>query len=260
MRVTLMLDQGELADPRIRLPQPDAKIPGQFHQLLTGPVHQLGIGRERNVLRLHRSVDDDAREFRRLQRAGSGRYRQALLQQRLQPLLAHAIAPVGHRGAIERQPVLEKLLAAEVLVVRVLDPLLAHHLVAQIVAVLENGKPGHQPGRQRRPAAAIGIYRAELLLQKSPVDRPRQFHQRVLHVDDLIEPRPKQILLAAFPTLPWPHRNPSARSYQTKRITASDSRESPTRICKETDTRTPISGKSNRRSSGDFYCRSITSE
>src|SRR5450755_3966964 len=28
----------------------------------------------------------------------------------------------------------------------------------------------------------------------------------MVHVDDLIEPRTKQILLAALPTLPWPHR------------------------------------------------------
>jgi len=81
-----------------------------------------------------------------------------------------------------------------------------------------------------------------------------------LCIDHLIEPRPKQILLAALPSLPWPHRNPSARSHQTKRITASDSRESPTRICKKVHVRAPISGKSNRWSSGDFYCRSIASE
>ena len=206
MGVTLMLDQGELADPRIGLPQLHAQLFGQLHQLLAGPVQQLGVGREGNVLRLHRGVDNDARELRRLHRAGLGRDRQALLQQRLQPLLAHAVAPVGHRGAIERQPVLEKLLAAEVLVIRVLDPPLAHHFVAEIVGVLENREPRHQPGRQRRPAGAVGVNRAELLFQKSPVDRPRQLRQRVVHVDDLVEPRTKQILLAAFPPLPWPHR------------------------------------------------------
>jgi hypothetical protein len=76
--------------------------------------------------------------------------RKALLQQRLQPFRAHAIAPVGHRGAIERQAVLEKLLATEILVIRILDPQLARDLVAEVVGVLENGKPGHQPGRQGR--------------------------------------------------------------------------------------------------------------
>src|ERR1700730_803828 len=101
---------------------------------------------------------------------------------------------------------LEKLLAAKVLVIRVLDPLLAHYFVAEIVGVLENRQPRHQPGRQRRPTRTVGVNRPELLFQKSPVDRPRQFRQRVVHVDDLVQPRTKQILLAAFPPLPWPHR------------------------------------------------------
>src|SRR5258708_4750904 len=206
MGVTLMLDQGELADPRIGLPELHAQLFGQLHQLLTGPVHQLGVGREGNVLRLHRGVDNDARELRRLHGTSLGCYRQALLQQRLQPLLSHAVAPVVHRGSIERQPVLEKLLAAKVLVIRILDPLLAHHLVAEIIGVLENREPRHQPGRQRRPPGAIGIYGTELPFQKPPLDRPRQLRQPRIHVTDLGSPETKQILLAAFPPLPWPHR------------------------------------------------------
>jgi len=35
----------DLADPRIRLAQLDAEPLGEFHQLLTGPMHQLGVGR-----------------------------------------------------------------------------------------------------------------------------------------------------------------------------------------------------------------------
>ncbi len=97
---------------------------------------------------------------------------------------------------------LEKLLAAEVLVIRVLDPLLTHHFIAEIVGMLENREPRHQPRPQRWPPGAVGIHRTELLFQAPPVDRPRQLHQRVIHVDDLVEPRAKQILLAAFPPLP----------------------------------------------------------
>src|ERR1700680_3273965 len=108
----------------------------------------------------------------------------------------------------ERKPVLEKFLAAEVLVIRVLDPQFTHDLVAEVIGVLENGEPRHQPRRQRRLAWAIAVNGTEFLFQKSPVDRPRQLHQRVVHVDDLIEPRTKQILPAALPSLPWPHRNP----------------------------------------------------
>ena len=206
MGVALVLDERELADPRIGLAQLDAELFGQRHQLLARPVDELGVGREGDVLRLHRGVDDGAGEIGRLDRSAPGRRRQALLQQRLQPLGAHAIAPMGHRGAIERQPVLEELLAAEVLVIRVFEPQLAHDLVAEIIGVLEDREPRHQPRRQRRPAGPVLIDGAECRFQEAPVDRPRQPHQRVIHVDDLIEPRAKQILLAALPPFPWPHR------------------------------------------------------
>jgi hypothetical protein len=42
---------------------------------------------------------------------------------------------------------------------------------------------------------------AQLLLQESPINRPRQPHQRMIEVDDLIEPRPKQILLTSLPPI-----------------------------------------------------------
>jgi hypothetical protein len=64
-------------------------------------------------------------------------------------LLSHAVAPAGDRGAIERQGgVPEEFLAAEILIIRVLDPPCAHHPVAEIEGVLENGKgSGGRPGR-----------------------------------------------------------------------------------------------------------------
>ena len=43
---------------------------------------------------------------------------------------------IGHRGVIDRLPVLEELLAAKILVVRVLEPHLAQDFVAEIVSVL----------------------------------------------------------------------------------------------------------------------------
>ena len=44
---------------------------------------------------------------------------------------------------VEHQPVLEELLAAEELVIGVLYPPLAQHLVGEVVGVLENGQPRH---------------------------------------------------------------------------------------------------------------------
>ena len=43
-------------------------------------------------------------------------------------------------------------------------------------------------------------------LEETPVDRPAELRQRVIHVDDLVEPRPEKIVLPAVPPLPGPHR------------------------------------------------------
>ena len=67
-------------------------------------------------------------------------------------------------------------------------------------------KPRHQPRRQRRMSGLVGIDRAEPLLEKAPVDRPAELRERVIHVDDLVEPRPEEIVLPAVPPLLGPHR------------------------------------------------------
>src|SRR6266566_5034230 len=87
---------------------------------------------------------------------------------------------------------LEELLAAEVLEVRVLHPPIAQSLVGKVISVLED----------------------------------RQLRQGVVHVDDLVKAGAEQILLAALPPLAWPHRKSPAPSARARRITASDSRES----------------------------------
>jgi hypothetical protein len=67
---------------------------------LAGAVEQPRIRREHHVLELHRGVHDDAIEVGRLDRLGLGGDRKALLKRRLQLLLAHALAPVRQRGAV----------------------------------------------------------------------------------------------------------------------------------------------------------------
>jgi hypothetical protein len=52
-----------------------------------------------------------------------------------------------------------------------------------------------------RPAGIIVVELAEARLEKAPVDHARERHQRVGQVDDLIEPRPEQIRLAALASL-----------------------------------------------------------
>ena len=180
----------------------------QPHQLLARPVQKLRIGGERHVLGLNRGVDDHPRQLGRLDCLGLDCNRQALLDQRRQPLLAHAVAPARQRRAIEHQPVLEELLAAEELVIGVLDPALAQHLVGEIISVLEDRQPRHQPRRQWRAARIIGVDRPKLPFQEPPIHRAPQRHQRMLQVDDLVEPGAEQILLSRLPPFRWPHLVP----------------------------------------------------
>jgi hypothetical protein len=72
--------------------------------------------------------------------------------------------------------------------------------------VLEDREPCHQPRWQRRMSDLVGIDRAEPLLEEAPVDRPPELRQRVVQVDDLVEPRLEEIILPAVSPLLGPHR------------------------------------------------------
>src|SRR5262249_1758721 len=80
--------------------------------------------------------------------------REALLQQRDDLLLTQPLAPARERRAIKWQLVPEHHLPTEVLEIRVLHPSLAQRLVGEVVHMLENEQPGHQPRRQRRLPAS----------------------------------------------------------------------------------------------------------
>lgn len=115
---------------------------------------------------------------------------------------------------------LEKLFAAKELIIGVLDPAHAQNLVREIMHVLQDRQARHQPCRQRRLARTVGVGGAETLLQKAPIDRRCELRQRMPHIDNLIEPRPKQIILAAVSPLFRPHRESPNRSVRDERITA----------------------------------------
>jgi hypothetical protein len=102
--------------------------------------------------------------------------------------------------------VTKEFLAAEVLKVRVLDPAQEDFLVRQVVDMLQDCHARHQSCRQRRLAGVIRVDLAELDADQPPVDLPAEPHQLVVHVDDLIEPRPKQIFLPSR-LLARPHRH-----------------------------------------------------
>lgn len=105
----------------------------------------------------------------------------------------------------------EKLLAAEILEVGILDPAVAQALVRQVVHVLEDRQPRHQSRRQRRPPRLVLVDLAEPALEKGPVDLARQPHQRMTHVNDLVEPRPEHVSLARLASLGRLHPRPQHR-------------------------------------------------
>jgi limonene 1,2-monooxygenase len=97
MRVTLVLDQRVFADPRIGLTQHHAIGLGQPDQPLARPVQQLRVGREHHILELHRRIDGEPGEVAGLGCARPGGHGQALLNERSQSFVAHALAPAGQR-------------------------------------------------------------------------------------------------------------------------------------------------------------------
>ena len=142
-------DGGALGHPQIALAQLHTFALGQRHQLLDRPVHQPGIGRMGDRLGLNGGVHHHPLQVLGLDRPGLVGHRQALLQQGRNLLLAQPLAPAGQRRTIEGQLVAEHQFAAEVLEVRVLHPAVAQRLIGQVVHVLEDEQPGHQPRRQR---------------------------------------------------------------------------------------------------------------
>jgi len=125
-----------LGDAQIGLSQSHAALMGHTIEPLDRRVQQLGVGREGDGLGLHRGVDRHPLEVARVQRTGVVRDPQALGEQQLQ-LVAQPLPPMAQVRALMRERVLEKLLAGEVLEIRVVDPAVAHRFVGQPVNVLE---------------------------------------------------------------------------------------------------------------------------
>src|SRR6185503_17437538 len=107
--------------------------------------------------------------------------------------------------AFVRESVPEKLFAGEELEIRVVDPALAHPLIGQPVNMLEQQQPDHEPGLDPRPAVRA-VERRDLAVDPVPVDLASEQNQLVLQVDDLVQPRPEQIVRSRRLVLLRPHR------------------------------------------------------
>ena len=182
-------------------------------------MHQPGVCGEGDRLLLHGRIDNHLGEVRWSRSARSRRDRKALLQERVRLLLAHALTPARQRRALERKLVAKELLAAEELIVRIIQPALAQDFIGEIVRVLQDRQARHEPCGKRRLTRPVRINGAEALLQKIPVDRARKFHERAIHSDDLVEPCLEQIILPAVPPLHRSHRITLRCIATAKRIT-----------------------------------------
>src|SRR6516225_2486315 len=85
-----------------------------------------------------------------------------------------------------------------------------------------------QPRRQRRLPGSQPTHRAEAARQKVPIDLPRQPHQRMAKVDDLLEKRAKQVVLAIVARLA--HRSPPTANLAVEGIMDRPNQESQTAI------------------------------
>src|SRR4029434_9522374 len=82
---------------------------------------------------------------------------------------------------------LEMLLAAEVLPVRILDPTRDCCLMAHLSEMLQIVQPDLQPCWQRRATEAFGIEFPELSFKPLPVDDPRQPIEWMLSIEQVLE-------------------------------------------------------------------------
>ena len=159
-------------------------------------MHQAGIGGISHGLGLDGGVDGHSFEILRGESPGLVRHGEAFLQQGGEMLLAQPLAPARQGGAVKRQIMAEADLAAEELHVRAVEKAGAQHLVGQALHVLEDHQAGHQSHRQGRLAGSGLEDAAEPALEEGPVDVLSQPHQRMLQVDDAVQGRAEQILLA----------------------------------------------------------------
>src|ERR1700734_1335469 len=107
--------------------------------------------------------------------------------------------------ALVREGVLEELFAGEELEIRVMDPALAYPFIRQPVDMLEQQQPNHEAGLDPWPAV-LAVERRDLAVDPVPIDLAGKQNQLVLQVDDLVQPRPEQIVRSRRLVLLRSHR------------------------------------------------------
>ncbi len=189
---------------------------GQLAELAGRGLQKFRVGREGDVLGLHRGVHRgvhrDPGQIALAQGTGVVGNPQAFLQQNLQ-LVADAFSPVAHAGTLVRQVMLEKFLTGEVPETGVVHPAVPDLLVGEGIALLQQEHADHEAHRLRR-AALVGKTLRQLRVEPGPVDLVRQDGKFVFHIDDLIEARPEKIVVTRSLLLFRSHLNPRMEPLQ----------------------------------------------
>src|SRR6185436_15115325 len=97
------------------------------------------------------------------------------------------LTPFDEARRITGQLMLKVFHPTEKLPVRILQKASQHQVIGEIVKVLEVMQSHHQTGRQRGPANALRIERAELIIKDLPVEGLGQQIKRVLRVEHLTQ-------------------------------------------------------------------------
>src|SRR5471032_2192034 len=111
-----------------------------------------------------------------------------LRQHPFQTGLADALAPARQRTRIDRRSMLEPGLAAEQLPIRVLDPAPHYVLVGQGERVLQVQQARDEPRGGGGTAARGREMPGPFALEDAPVDVGAQLCQRMLQVDQFVQP------------------------------------------------------------------------
>jgi hypothetical protein len=167
---------------------------GHLHQVLATLLQQAAVRRVRNRLGHDGGVDDDPIHAGGLHDAAAPGGFDGSHEQGLHTFLADALPPAREAARIDGRFGLQVHLAAEVLPIRVLDPGVDQGFAGSVEGVLQVQQAGDQARRQRGSAAPGAEVGAEGALDLGPVDQAGQAHQRMTHVDQLVEPGDEQLV------------------------------------------------------------------
>ena len=185
--VATLLHEQSGTDSFVALLDLDPALPRLFHQTLPPTVVEPGIGRVAHRFGLHRRIHIDPLELGGRDHLHPQSGVDRFLEHRFRASFAEAVAPPRHAGGINRHLVLEKLFAAEVLPVGILNPLLHDRFVAEVVLILEIVQRHQQTRAHSGRSVRCRIRLTQPFSENFPVNLPPQLHQRMPGIHELLQ-------------------------------------------------------------------------